>query len=403
MLKKIVLFLLLLFVVAGFSIYFYLKTTYPALSPMTTAGYYLERFTKPHLKLNNDVFGFLPYWQLEQIPNIRLQNLSHLDYFSLSVGPDGHILKESKGETEPGWLNWNKEEVQNVFTKAKILGTKTSVSITALDNDTISSLLEYKDNQTNLITDIVQLVKESKIDSINIDVEYLGKPDAGYDIAFTQFSRELKDALRKENLDTQLMLSIMPLSARNESIFAFNKLQTIYDRFIGMSYEYYGAGSDIAGPTAPMKGFKENTYFFDVDTTYADYLKVLPKEKIIMGVPYYGREWAVKDGKTKKSETLSVADPDSYAGVVSYARARDSKDIKKEQCKWDSLAQETWCWYTDKESGVDRQLWISDDKSVETRYKYAKQKQFAGVAIWTLGYDKQYNNLWDMIENIFTK
>lgn len=363
----------------------------------------MERFTKPHLKLNQEVFGFLPYWQLEQIPNIKLQNLSHIDYFSLSVGSDGHILKESNGETEPGWLNWNKEEVQDTFTKARILGTKTSVSITALDNDTISNLLEYKDNQTNLITDIVQLVKQSKVDSINIDVEYLGTPDEGYDIAFTQFSRELKEALQKENLKTQMMLSIMPLSARNESLFEFKKLSSIYDRFIGMSYEYYGAGSDIAGPTSPMKGFNEKEYFFDVETTYADYLKVLPKEKILMGVPYYGREWAVKDGKTRKSETLSSADENSYAGVVSYARARDSKDIKKEQCKWDSLAQETWCWYKDKESGVDHQLWLADERSVETRYKYAKQKQFAGVAIWTLGYDKQYPDLWKIINTTFAK
>lgn len=403
MVKKIIASLLFLIVLSCIGAFFYLQASYPTLSPMTTVSIYSERFTHPRLKLKQEVFGFLPYWQLDQIPNIQLQNLSHIDYFSLSVGSDGHILKEINGETDPGWLNWNKKEVQNLFIKAKIIETKTSVSITALDNDTIRNLLQYQDNQINLITDIVDLAKKYQLDNINIDFEYFGNPEPGHDIAFTQFSRELKSTLKQENLNTQLTLSIMPLSARNKSIFAFDKLVPIYDRFIGMSYEYYSAGSDIAGPTAPMKGFKEQKYFFDVETTYNDYLKFLPKEKIIMGVPYYGREWAVLEGKKQNSETLSADDPNSYAGVVSYARAKESKDIIKEQCKWDKLAQETWCWYKDKESGTDRQLWIADDTSIRTRYTFAKQKQFAGVAIWTLGYDKQYNNLWDMIKNIFSK
>ena len=136
--------------------------------------------------------------------------------------------------------------------------------------------------------------------------------------------------------------------------------------------------------------------------TWEDYAKVLPKEKLLMGVPYYGWERAVEDGKTHLSNTLPEDDPDNYSSVISYGRAREDKEINKKQCKWDEYAQETWCWYKEKESGADYQVWLSDNRSVQTRYDFANKQNLGGIAIWTLGYDKDYPDLWDMIKSKFT-
>ncbi len=401
MAKKLLFFFFLIAVSCIGGTLLYLNQTYPTLPLSTTVSYLIERYTNPRLKLNQEVIGFFPYWQKEQINNIKLHHLSEVNYFSLTPGVNGHILKETQGETEPGWLAWKSESMQTFFAKAQLLQTHTGITIAALNNDTIEQILASKQAQQNLINDIISLVATTKLDRVTIDFEYFGKPDAGYDTAFTQFSRELKQSLQKNHPNVQLSLSLMPLDGRQKNLFQYAKLKTIYDRFIIMSYEYYGAGSDIAGPTAPMQGFKDNTYFFDVETTYEDYKKVLPKEKLIMGVPYYGREWAVEDGKTKKSKTFPSDDPNSYAAVISYARSRESTDLKQNQCQWDTLAQETWCWFADKQTGVDHQLWIADDKSIQTRFTYAKNQRFNGIAIWTLGYDKTYPDLWERIANTF--
>lgn len=401
MLQKVLLTIVLLLFILGAGLTYYLSKTYPTVSPFITDQYFIESLIYPHKKLDKHVMGFLPYWRLDDLQYIRPQLLSEINYFSLTAGSDGHIVKVVNGETDPGWNAWQSDEVKNFMIRSQIIGADFSVTIAALDNNLITNILDSDKAQQNLIDDVIVEIKERKLKGINIDFEYFGEPDAEYRTAFTQFSKQLKTTIDKEAPGTELSLSIMPLAARQEDLFEFTELASVYDRFIGMSYEYYGSSADISGPVAPMKGFKEGTYFFDVETTYEDYIAVLPKEKIVMGVPYYGWERAVLEAKTKNSLTYAADNENNYSAVISYARGRESGDIKKNQCQWDELAQETWCWFTDKTSGAARQVWLADNKSVDIRLSYAKQQNLGGIAIWTLGYDKQYSDLWDIVSEKF--
>ena len=130
-------------------------------------------------------------------------------------------------------------------------------------------------------------------------------------------------------------------------------------------------------------------------------MTVIPKEKILMGVPYYGRDWAVETGSRIESKTLPSDNPDNYSAVISYARAKEMKELKKSQCKFDEVAQQPWCWYTDPKTKVDHQVWYEDVKSIGIKYDFAKKQDLGGVAIWVLGYDKNYPELWDMIREKF--
>lgn len=401
MLKKLLGIILLLLIIISIVIYAYVMQTYPEVKPLTATGYFAEHLIHPHTKLSKHILGFLPYWQLDAVSSIRPEDLSEVNYFGLSPDYDGTLLKETNGETEPGWNNWNKQEIKNFMTKAKIMGAKTTITISALQNDLIESILESPKNQQTLISAIVDQVKERKLDGVNIDFEYSGNVDSQYVIAFTSFSEKLKSALKKENPNAELSLSIMPLAASQNDLYAFSKLVPTYDHFIGMSYDYYGQNAQISGPTAPMYGFKQGKYFFDVSTTYEDYLEFIPKDKLLMGVPYYGWERTVRDGKMPNSKTYPAASANNYSAIISYARAREDKDLVKNQCQWDSLAEETWCWFTNKQSGLDHQAWLADDKSVQARFDFANKQNLAGIAIWTLGQDKGYSNLWNKITATF--
>ena len=402
MVKQFFVFFFLFIIIIGTGLYFYLSKTYPDTKPLLSAQYFIEHLMKPHAKLSKHIMGFLPYWQIDNIQYLKPEELSDINYFSLDVGSDGHILTTTNGQSDPGWREWQGDSIKNLITKAHIDGTDVSITVAALDNTLITTILDSDTNQQNLINDIVKAVQSRNLDAVNIVFEYTGTPDAGYDTKFTNFSSNLKNALNKQRTGTKLSLSIMPLSARETGLFDFAKLSSVYDRFIGMSYDYYGQSSDIAGPIAPMNGFKENKYFFDVTTTYADYLKVIPKEKIIMGIPYYGWDWAVVDGKMINSRTFPATSADNYAAVNSYALTKTSSTIKKNQCSWDTISEETWCWYTDTKTGIDHQVWIADDRSVQTRFDFANNQDFDGIAIWTLGSDKQYPDLWNMLHNTFS-
>ncbi|HVA96053.1 MAG TPA: glycosyl hydrolase family 18 protein [Candidatus Acidoferrales bacterium] len=384
-------------------LWLYLSLSYPATSPFTSAGYFAQHLIKPHTNLNQRTLGFLPYWNLDYIQFLKPEDLSEINYFSLTAGSDGHILQVVNNQNDPGWNGWIKQATKNFLTKSQIMGARVTVTIAAQDNQTINAILNSNTAQQNLIADILEQVKKRNLNGVNIDFEYSGAADNSLRQEFTYFSKKLASQLKQQDPNATVSLSIMPLSARQPDLFDFKQLVPIYDQFIGMSYDYYGESSDIAGPIAPMNGFKQGKYFFDVTTTYADYEKVIPKNKLIMGVPYYGWEWAVVAGKTINSQTFPASDPDSYAAVISYARARSDSDLTPKQCQWDAVAEESWCWFTDKTTKTDHQAWIADNRMIQTRFDFAKKQDFAGIAIWTLGLDKQYPDLWDQLVTTFGK
>jgi spore germination protein len=394
-----IIFVFLLIIIAG--AWFYFEQTYPQSSPLTSAQYFTEHLLEPHANLNKYVLGFLPYWNLDDIQYFRPNDLSEINYFSLTVNPDGHLATVANGQADPGWNGWTKQPTKDFITKSQIMGAKVTITISALDNNTINSVFSSNNAQENLISDTLTQIKIRKLNGVNIDFEYTGTPDTSYQQEFTYFSKKFASELKQQDPKATFELSIMPLSGEQTTLYDFPKLIPIYDHFIGMSYDYYGQNSDIAGPVAPMNGFKEGKYFFDVTTTYTDFLKHLPKDKLLMGIPYYGWEWAVDNGSAINSTTLSSTNPNSYAAVISYARYREDTDIKPNQCQWDTASEETWCWFTDKQTGIDHQVWPMDTKAIQTRFDYAEKQNLGGIAIWTLGSDKNYPDLWNKIDTTF--
>lgn len=377
----------------------YLFISYPHTSVLKSSYYLMNHIINPHAKLNKHVMGFLPYWHIDNMQYVKPEMLSEINYFGLTAGKDGKLLTIVDNQTDPGWREWNRESTKDFVTKSKIMGTEVSLTVTAQKNKIIESLLDSPTSQATLVSQILEQIKTRSLNGINIDFEYLGDVDKEYKNKFTDFTKLLHEKIQKESPKTKLSLSIMPLAGREKDLFDLKKIAPYFDRFIGMSYDYYGASSEIAGPVAPMKGFKENKYFFDVQTSYEDYLKVVPKEKIIMGIPYYGWDFAVVDGKKIQSKTFPQDDPKNYAAVMSYGRMKESADLKPNQCQWDDYALATWCWYT--KDDVDHQVWLEDNKSLGIKFDFAEQKNLGGIAIWVLGYDKDYPDLWNMLKGKF--
>ncbi|RJP46941.1 MAG: hypothetical protein C4584_01020 [Armatimonadetes bacterium] len=390
-----------LLLITAFSFYLYSK--YPNTSPFNSTGYLISAYAHPHLKMEKEVIGFIPYWRMDDIKYIRFDLISEIIYFSLSVNENGQFVKVISGETDPGWRWWKGPTVNKLITRTQVSGGKFSVSIAMHKNETLEKFLDNPDSQTTLITNLLQEVQSRHLNGINIDFEYNGSPPEGYREKFTMFSQTLANTFEKESPETELSIDTFPLSIRKPRLFDIPKLGQFYDKIVVMSYDFYGVSSDIAGPTAPMGGFVEERYLFDITTAYQDYSQAIPKEKIIMGVPYYGWDWPVENGKTAQSPTLKGSDRNGYPSVISYGRAKDFNKLQNDQCSFEPLAQTKWCWYTDLETNADHQVWLEDNQSIEAKFSFAKNQDLGGVAIWVLGYDKDYPDLWKMITKKFTK
>src|SRR5258708_2407459 len=93
---------LLIFIITMIVAWFYFAQTYPVTSPLKSMLYFAEHLQKPQSNYKNYVIGFLPYWRLNQIQFLRPNELSELNYFSLSVATDRHILKIVNDQSDPG-------------------------------------------------------------------------------------------------------------------------------------------------------------------------------------------------------------------------------------------------------------------------------------------------------------
>lgn len=390
------------FLLIFLGIFAYLYFKYPTTSPLTALSYFYYAKTSPHAGLNKQVIAFLPYWRMDDTKYTRFDLLSEIIFFSLSADENGQIVKVSGQETAPGWRWWNSRVVKDLIAKAQISGGKFSLTLDVQKNSHIRSILDSKNAQDNLINALTGEVASRHLDGINIDFEYIGDPGDEYRQKFVDFSRQLSAALHEKQPQIELSLDLLPTQGRDKSLFDLGGLNSVYDRFIVMSYDYYGSNSETAGPIAPMNGFAKEKYFFDVATTYQDYLKYLPKEKLIMGVPYYGWDWPVEDGAKPLSKTLEPNDANGYAAVMSYGRMRENPDLKPTQCQWEALAQETWCWYKDQQTQKDHQVWFEDNRSIAAKFDFSRDQKLSGIAIWTLGYDKGYPDLWNLISDKFT-
>lgn len=401
--KKFWIIIILIVIIIGIPL-FWIHLLYPTTSPFKTISYMNYHRIHPHQNVDKRTIGFAPSWQLDKMQNVRLDLLTDVIFFSLTVDDQGnYATKNSKGEDEPGWTAWNKALANDLLAKTQIMGGRTGLTIAVLNNDRIKNFLSSDTSQTNLINATTEQIKRKHLKLINLDFEYTGEPPEDLPGKFTDFVSKMKQNLDSEVPGTELDINLMARSGQDPGLFEIEKLKSSVDQFIIMSYDYYTGGSDSAGPVAPMNGYSNKKYFFDVTTTYSDLTKLVSPDKIIMGIPYYGYDWPVKDKNNSRSLALTQLDINGYVETLSYGRARQDATFTGNNCYFDDLAQQPWCGYTDSETGKDRIAWFENTQSIKVKYDFAKSQNFAGIAIWSLGYDKDYPDLWDILKQTFVK
>lgn len=396
----------ILFIVIIILVGIFLNYRYPTTSPFKSAYYFLLRLKNPHDKMKKETMGFLTYWRSEDadIKNIQHNLLSEIIYFSLSVDKNGRIIRVINNETDPGWLNWKNQKIRDLVAKTQIMGGKFVVSIAMQKNNVIESFLKNSQAQKNLMNEVEQEIKKNRLDGINLDFEYSGSPEAKLRNQFTTFASDFTSKLRSVFPKIEITIDVYPLSIRKQRLVDIPKVEPYFDKFIIMAYDFYASYSDTTGPIAPISGYAQKKYIFDIETTYQDFVKYINVNKLVLGIPFYGYDWPVEKADEFMSKTLEQNDQNGYVEVLSYSRMRkDPKFNVPDHCKWDLLAQAPWCWYIDEKTNTARQAWFENTKSIESKFNYVNNKKFAGIAIWTLGYDRDYKDLWDIISSKFTQ
>lgn len=290
-----------------------------------------------------------------------------------------NMITETKGVTvvSPTWFSVASEKGElNSLASEKYVERAhgQGIEVWALVDDfdkkvDISKLLSYSSRREKLSNEILAAAIRYSLDGINIDFEKIPE-EAGKD--YIQFLRELSVKCRNNGI--VLSIDNYVPSAYTEY---YNREEqgVIADYVITMAYDEHYAGSKESGSVSSQKF---------VETAVSDILKVVPKEKVIIALPFYTRIWKEKvtDGKLKLSSEAY-----SMQNAINFLQDNGVEPT------WN---EETGQFYGEFESdGTTYRVWLEEETSFDIKLKAVFDQDVAGVAEWKLGLEK--GGIWDAI------
>ena len=238
-------------------------------------------------------------------------------------------------------------------------------------------------NAEALSDQIVNTVVEYELDGVNVDIENLTVEDRD---ALSEFVRLLKDKMPEGTI-----LSVSVAANPNDSLtgwqgsYDYEKLGEYSDYLFIMSYDEHGIGS----PEGPVS----STYFYEKSILTA--LKHVSKDKIVMGIPFFGRYWKLDEetGEYKGGDAVVIgAMPgimDKTEGELVYeelvGEASYTFNVNNEEMPMTingkDLSDGTYvAWYQTNDSIRDK-LWLVNFYDL------------LGAGVWALGQEK--SEVWD--------
>ena len=174
------------------------------------------------------------------------------------------------------------------------------------------ALLEGRPERRELIADLLEAAKS--YDGIQIDFENVAQRDAD---SFLAFLRDLR-----AGLNGKMLTIALPARTRfiQNDIFDYAKINGHVDRILVMAYDEHWSGSE-PGPIASMEWCRRVAAYS---------LEVIGREKLIMGLPFYGRTWGDINAnraffnsgieRIKREEGVTVVERDNGVPFFSYQK-----------------------------------------------------------------------------------
>lgn len=239
-----------------------------------------------------------------------------------------------------------------------------------------SAILPNSDYRENAIKQLLSYMTIYNLDGLNIDIEMLNSKDSD---SYVQFFRELYPYMKAEG--KYLSVDVYVPSPWTEHFRRADVAKSV-DYFCVMAYDEHTSGEKI-GPVASIDF---------VEKAITDSLELMPKEKLILGVPFYTRVW--------KSEVVDGIVVDSRVGDYSLDRAKKMFEENSATTIYDSKTGYNYSEYTTVEDGnaVTYKAWLEDDESLKDKVELVNKYQIKGVAGWRRGL--QSEGTFSMINDI---
>ncbi len=334
------------------------------------------------------VLGWHPSWAtMTDIQNYQYTNLTTIAYFSYAVN-----------STNGGYDSMGSWSTSPVVEWAHSNGVKVVLTATLFGDTATHRLLTNAVACSNLITQLLIAMTNRTLpgdgDGVNIDFEGVGSW-TGATAAMTTFMSNLTTRFHAANPNYEVSIAL-PSVDWYANFAVSNYAAFGMDYAIVMGYDYYYSGSGTPGPVAPLTSSAQwigASSWCSVNYSMNYYLgKGIATNKLMLGVPYYGRRWAAA------STNLGAASLGSaYSAALTYGACES--EAAKYGKKWDNNGSVPYYVYTSNSTAY--QCFYDDVASLGMKYDLSNSKGMGGIGIWNLTQGTGQTALWSLIDEKF--
>lgn len=241
-------------------------------------------------------------------------------------------------------------------------------------------------NADTLASKIADEIKKHNLDGINIDMEGLSHTERD---AFTQFIKLVSEKIPAEK-ELSVAVAANPKAKTTgwHGSYDYNALADYADYLIIMAYDESYGGSD-PGPVASID-FVEQSIQYALGQDVA-------ANKIVLGIPFYGRIWRLEDLETRKGvvgdgiwmdKTASLLQ--NYGGVIEYDQAEGSY-VGRVTLKENDEPFRLFSWKEPLNPG-NYEIWFDNEQTIQQKLELVNKYDLRGAANWSLGQESA--SLW---------
>ena len=364
------------------------------------------------------VIGYFPEWGVYAAHNnftpdkVAYNQISHLNYGFAVLTADGIVATHDTGSGPTSMMEiaerTKKAGVANIIS----VGGYTNSQICVINCDQSGKEVKMFQAATatpekveRLANSIVDYMVKWKFDGVDIDWEYpTSEKEADQ---YTQLIKSLRsklDELGKQN-DRYYQLS-SAVTANHNNIKYINPAETVplLDSVNVMTYDYHGAFDPITGHNSPLYAhYNDTDAKFNIDSTMKEYNLQwnIPKDKLMVGLSWYGRAWGDVAGTEKVpgapglfnagSSTVHGQwdDQNEYTGTNPYRLLKQMALDKQFQRYWDAQAHAPYLY-----NASEKTFYTYDDaQSIREKVDYIKNEGYGGAIIWDLSGDTDDHEL----------
>ncbi|MBD3615414.1 MAG: hypothetical protein HUJ22_02495 [Gracilimonas sp.] len=313
---------------------------------------------------------------------------THLYYFAFSAKADGSLSAVAAYE------NLSPERINSIITAGHENGKPVMFSIGGWGNyDGFSSAIKPA-NRATFVANIVNIMVQWGFDGVDIDMEPIQSGDVDNYIAFID---ELNLAL--ETIDVPLASEPLVSVVTNWHPELFGQIHDKVDHVNLMTYDFSGAwegwvswhnaavysgGLTFPGMSKPLPSIDEKVKAFIAAG--------VPASKIGIGIDFYGYVWSGGTGTNTGGVTSPNQAWDTAPTVqdnVPYHKIMNDY-YHADNYRWDDQALGAYLSIDQSGSSNDKFISYDDEKSIQAKFDYAREKGLGGTIIWELsgGYRK---------------